>query len=160
MRQRELQEPKGGLEGKAWCSEKFRGDLRGFLEGKVKAYREVRVALGLPAEKRGEGPGAQSLEYVAGCVGLTQQELEFFVRRCLEKYEAKRVDPGGSQLGMGVCVVNMGVCWYACAWAWVLGGGGGLTQQELGFFVRCCLEKYEAKRVDPGRLCQRGGQRG
>lgn len=77
------------------CSEKFRQSLWEFLEGKVKAYREVRTALGLPADARGSGPGAASLEYVSGVVGLTQQELEAFVRRCLEKYEAKRVDPGG-----------------------------------------------------------------
>lgn len=77
------------------CSELFRGSLREFLEGKVKAYSDVRTALGLPKDARGTGAGAESLEYVAGCVGLTQQELDAFVRRCLEKYEAKRVDPGG-----------------------------------------------------------------
>jgi hypothetical protein len=61
----------------------------------VKEYREVRGALGLPLDARGTSPGAEALEYVAGCVGLTQQELALFVRRCLDKYEAKRVDPGG-----------------------------------------------------------------
>jgi hypothetical protein len=107
LRQPELREPKGGLDGNAWCSEKFRASLRQFLEGKVKAYSEVRIALGLPRNERGSGAGAESLEYVAGCVGLTQQELDAFVRRCLDKYEAKRVDPGRSRAC--VCV----------------GGGGG-----------------------------------
>lgn len=94
LKQQKLREPKGGLDGKAWCSEKFRANLREFLEGKVQTYSEVRSELGLPTDARGSGPGSQTLEYVAGCTGLTQQELDAFVTRCLEKYEAKRVDAG------------------------------------------------------------------
>jgi hypothetical protein len=112
LKQQRLREPKGGLDGKAWCSEKFRANLREFLEGKVQAYSEVRAKLGLPVDARGSGPGAQMLEYVAGCVGLTQQELEAFVRRCLEKYEAKRVDAGE-----GCAVVCCGVV-RVCVGGW------------------------------------------
>lgn len=97
----ELREPKGGLEGAAWCSEMFRKALSKFLLSKVDAYAEVRSALGLPRDARGSGPGAETLEYVAGCVGLTQQELDAFVRRCLDKYEAKRVDPGSTVGAVG-----------------------------------------------------------
>jgi hypothetical protein len=56
----------------------------------------VRQSLGLPLDARGSGPAAQVLEYVAGCEGLTGSELAGFVQRCLAKYEAKRVDPGGA----------------------------------------------------------------
>jgi len=71
----------------------------------VDRYEAVRVQLGLPAEERGCGPGAAVLEYVAGCEGLTQAELEAFVARCLAKYESKRVDPGVAVLQEYIAVV-------------------------------------------------------
>jgi hypothetical protein len=78
----------------AWCSEQFRRDLRKFLRGKAAEYDRVRVALGLPRDVRGRGPGAATLEAAAGCTGLSRAELDVFVARCISKYEAKRVDPG------------------------------------------------------------------
>jgi hypothetical protein len=43
-------------------------------------------------------------------VGLTQAELEAFVKRCLDKYEAKRVDPGGVVV-VGPAVIHRVSLW-------------------------------------------------
>lgn len=60
----------------------------------VDRYTAAREKLGLPVNARGSGAAADVLEYVAGCEGLTPLELAGFVRRCIAKYESKRVDPG------------------------------------------------------------------
>jgi hypothetical protein len=83
----------------------------------VDRYAAVRQSLGLPVDARGSGPAADVLEYVAGCEGLTPSELAGFVQRCLAKYEAKRVDPGGRGLGreastrLGVMTVQTSPSW-------------------------------------------------
>lgn len=64
------------------------------LHGQVDRYAAAREQLGLPADARAHGDAADVLEYVAGREGLTAAELAAFVRRCIAKYESKRVDPG------------------------------------------------------------------
>eukprot|EP00878_Enallax_costatus_P021182 GHUV01022417.1.p1 GENE.GHUV01022417.1~~GHUV01022417.1.p1 ORF type:complete len:456 (+),score=120.95 GHUV01022417.1:512-1879(+) len=67
----------------------------------VDRYAAAREKLGLPLDARGEGPAADVLEYVVGCEGLTAAELAGFVRRCIAKYESKRVDPGSTVGAVG-----------------------------------------------------------
>lgn len=61
------------------------------LAPQVQQYIKGRQRLGLPEAARGD----PVLEYVAGLEGLTRTQLSTLVDMCLDKYETKRVDPGG-----------------------------------------------------------------
>jgi hypothetical protein len=64
----------------------------------AKKYSEARKRLGLPQEARGP-PG---LEHAAAQEGVTAQQLGVFMKRCLAKYDNKRIEPGeGDTRGVG-----------------------------------------------------------
>jgi hypothetical protein len=67
------------------------------LPPQVQQYIKGRQRLGLPESARGD----PVLEYVAGLEGLTRTQLSTLVDMCLDKYETKRVDPGGWMQGPG-----------------------------------------------------------
>ena len=63
--------------------------------------------MGLPSSSRGDdggdrGGGASTLEYASGLEGLTPRQLDAFISQVLSKYEAKRIDPGGKDVGRSV----------------------------------------------------------
>ncbi|CAD7700847.1 unnamed protein product [Ostreobium quekettii] len=83
---------RGGLKGSVeiWCSNAFRNGLAACLRTALKQYQQARERLGLPEKGRGE----EALEYLAGLEGLTAGELRRFMRRVVERYETKRIEPG------------------------------------------------------------------
>eukprot|EP00879_Flechtneria_rotunda_P010750 GHRR01011232.1.p1 GENE.GHRR01011232.1~~GHRR01011232.1.p1 ORF type:complete len:546 (+),score=206.34 GHRR01011232.1:3389-5026(+) len=85
-------------QGSTWCSPAFRNGVTNFLDAQVDKYASLRKQLGLTDDgvAADSSKAAAVLEFVAGCEGLTADELQGFVKRCLAKYAAKRVDPGAS----------------------------------------------------------------
>ena len=83
-----------------WCSAAFRDGLRAHLHACVDALAAARARLGLPPDRR-DPSQPPLLEYVAGLEGLTPEQLGAFVARCVEKYEAKRADAGGTVGAVG-----------------------------------------------------------
>ena len=65
----------------------------------VQQYASARQRVGLPASERGD---SRALEYATGMEGLTPRQLDGFVQQVLDKYEAKRIDPG-----VGNCEICM-----------------------------------------------------
>lgn len=57
-------------------------------------WRAVRQKLSLPMDDRGPRP----LEAAAAAQSITAAELREFLRLCAQRYEAKRMDPGGNPL--------------------------------------------------------------
>jgi len=56
----------------------------------VAEWRALRERLGLPDDARGDA----AAEAAAAQQGLTAAQLASLVRRCAQRYEAKRTDPG------------------------------------------------------------------
>lgn len=74
------------------CSEKFLLDLKSFLEGIVTRTLQVRAALGLPPDLRGQS----ELERLLQPVGLTRRQLGDFITLCRARHVDKWVDPGAT----------------------------------------------------------------
>lgn len=79
-------------EGSDFCSEKYRTQVREFLESQVAAVRSLRSQVGLPPDQRGR----YELERLIHPVGVTAAELAAFVRQCTQRYEQKRIDAGST----------------------------------------------------------------
>jgi hypothetical protein len=140
----------GEGEGDEKYSRAFCMDLREFLKEQVAGLIQSRLQLAAAAaikakeeqgKKADRGRGTGDVRFVEGKVnswelermlrdrGVTQAELHEFLRQCVERYEAKRIDPGSTVGAFGAQSIGEDGEGEG-------GGGGGMSVVGEG---GCCI---------------------